>query len=133
MKKIIVLLFIVFAFVQSAFASNWYELGKKLYVDLDSCRTVAYGSKTRFRFFTKELNPGDWELEQGKKVWYMLMEWETDGEKNRIRQVIYYDTKDNLIKNYNFNGDLDYPIPDSRGEYANKIFVILLHKGCFSN
>lgn len=137
MKKIIVTLFIVFAFVQGAFASNWHQIRDKLYVDLDSCRTTSYRYETRFRFFTKELNPGDWELEKGKKVWFMLVEWETDGEKTKVRQIIYYDIKGNLIESliegYDFDDYLDFPVPDSKGETAIKIFKVLYHKGYFSN
>ena len=130
MGKIFIVLILFFFSSCSVFAADWYELHKKMYVDLASCKA----SGTRIKGWFKELNPGDWEPIDGKKIWYRLVQVEAD-ISNGTAQTLYfieYDLNGSVITSYDFTkfgDDFSEPVPDSQQDCRFKILEILYNKG----
>lgn len=102
MKKICILLLTFIMLQLSSFATNWVECGYKTWVDLD---TVAISGKEVSAWF-KMLNPGDWELFNGKKVGYRMLFWSAKVGSRQIglKNIAIYDLKNKLL----FSDDSQY-------------------------
>ena len=95
MKKIYILLFTFILLQLTSFAANWVECGYKTWVDIDS--VVITGKEISAWF--KELNPGDWELLEGKKVGYEKSLYITKIGTRQIglKSVVCYDASGKVL------------------------------------
>ena len=116
MKKLILILLMFLFFSSICQASRWVEIGYKQYVDYDSVNLDGFIVSAWF----KDLNPGNFELYRGNKIYYMLQRVAIDCKNRKIglRSVAYYGLKNNLLTplvpdQYGWMA----VIPDSMGEY----------------
>lgn len=114
MKKILIVLCLI-SLVLPVFAANWVQYDNKGWYDADSAK---YDGQIISVWF-KNLNPGDWELVNNKKIWYEMtyLQAKCGQRQLNIKHVTKYDLKGNVIKSLNFS----YPdwfdvIPDTIGE-----------------
>ena len=117
MKKILIL-FLLLGFVSPVFAATWEQISEKTWIDIDSIKTNPYVKNVKSAWF-KSLNPGNWELENNKKVWYQLdlIEFKCNENLISLRSYTSYDLKGNVISSDDWQ---DYRwhvvIPESVGE-----------------
>ena len=109
------LLFILITFISPVFAANWLEIDKKNYVDLS---TLQENGNIRSAWF-KELNNGNWDLINNKKVWYQmaLIDAKCGARQINTRSSTFYDLQGHVLRNSSF----DYPywinvVPDTYSE-----------------
>lgn len=115
MKKILTL-FLLLVSATPVFATNWLQVGYKIWIDLDSIKSSAGITSAWF----KDLNPGDWDNYNNKKIWYRLNLIDFKCSQKQISAAAYaiYDLKGNLLDSDNWNSYSWQPvIPDSVGEY----------------
>lgn len=119
-KNITIILALIFTFLFNALPANaiyWYEYHNKSYIDLDSVT----GTHDLKRAWLKLLNPGDWELEQNKKVWFQMLYVEvhckSTTKQARILHGTYYDLQGKVILSVeNDNSDFFFIVPQSLGD-----------------
>ena len=114
MKKILFILFLMS--LNFAFGVRWVEIGYKQYLDYDSIELRGFVVTAWF----KDLNPGNWDLYNGKKIYYMLQKVDIDCKNKKIglKNVVYYDLKNKVL--YSPISELSNwssVVPDSVGEY----------------
>jgi len=119
-KKFSLILFFMFLLCNNCFAARWAEIGHKQYLDFDSIELDGFIVTAWF----KDLNPGNWDLYYGNKVYYLLQRVAIDcrNKKVGLRSAAYYGLKNNLLSpfvpdQYGWTS----VIPDSMGEYKYKI------------
>jgi hypothetical protein len=115
MKKLLIL-FVLLFLSMSAYAEYWYEYSTKAYIDLDSVS----GTQYQKRAWVKTLNPGDWELEKNKKVWYWMTYEEVKCSSatfdHRTLAFTSYDIDGKYLSSFeNRNSGWSYVIPGTRG------------------
>ena len=120
MKKFVLFLLLFVSFSNVCIGARWIEIGYKQYVDYDSIELDGFIASAWF----KDLNPGNWELYNGKKIYYMLQKVDVDCKNKKVglRSVAYYGLKNNLLtplvpEQYSWMS----VIPDSMGEYKFKV------------
>lgn len=126
MKKII-LVCLCLLFTAPVFAANWVQVGYKSWMDLDS---VKYGNDMVNAWF-KDLNPGDWELSKGKRIYYTLnnMTFWCSRREFSLQATGEYDLKENLIRTENYRGyQWESIFPESIGESKYNAACSLLRK-----
>lgn len=127
MKKI-VFLFVLLLVSMPSFASNWFQLDEKNYIDLESIEQYKnqwgenqYG---KYSFWLKSLNDKsarftDVEKVLKKKIWYQMQNFVVDCNQKSIglNEFVTYDVQNNVLGDYN-HSYIDYMkiVPDSRGE-----------------
>ena len=117
MKKIFVLLVLIIASTP-VFAAEWLQYSNKGWLDLSSKKII--GDTVTVWF--KDLNPGDWEKQDNKKVWYIINQYRANCNKRTLTQLaaVSYDLKGNVIYTH-FNKQyeqLEEPvIPETTGEW----------------
>lgn len=130
MKKILLLFCICFDFILPAFATNWEQIGDKIYIDADSIERYSERYETedtkKFSFWIKSLNDGSsyfakMEKAYGKKVWYTLSRDIVDCNEKTIanKSIVVYDLKSQVIDSYEsilYSGSWNSIVPDSVGE-----------------
>lgn len=81
------------------YATDWQEMDYKQYIDYDSWD---YSNGIASVWF-KDLNPGDWELRNNKKIWYRLarIQFNCLTKEYDLKSVINYDTTGKVINSYN--------------------------------
>lgn len=123
MKKILFVLFLLIIGC-STYATDWLQIGPKTWVDLETLDVKKYNSNTIVTAWFKDLNPGNWELMNNKKVWYNLTQQDFDCTNNKInaKNFYSYDVNGNLIDSYQFKyAQWENLVPDSVGYYKYKI------------
>lgn len=118
MKKILVLLSLL---CLPCFASNWVEVGYKMYTDISS-----YREYTRYNYTHKDVTAWvkmlniDGSLGPDNIKWWFILEYDTFywGErKYSTSDFAVYDLKGNVFKSFNFQNFEKKAIPpDSRIE-----------------
>ena len=95
-KKILSILFL-FTILPVA-AANWSQIFPKTWYDTNSLTRKG----NIVRVWIKDLNPGDWDNVNNKKVWYYMREVEADCANRKLRLVnnIAFDLKGNSIYNF---------------------------------
>ena len=115
MKKIL-LLFIMLFFISPAFASNWVQIGPKSYIDVDS---IDINIKGVYSAWFKDLNPGNWVLQNNKKVWYQLslINFKCNEKLISSKSYAVYDLEGKILNSDFWDNYFWQPvIPDSIGE-----------------
>ena len=67
-QNICISIFLIFGFCASCFASNWHQVDKKLWIDVDSMKA----ENGNILVWYKELNPGTWQRYNNKYIWYNM-------------------------------------------------------------
>lgn len=127
MKKII-FLFALFLISVPCFASDWFQLDEKNYIDLESVEQYKnqWGEiqHEKYSFWLKSLNDKsasfiDLEKLFKKKVWYQMTNFIVDCNQKTIggANVVTYDVQKNVLYSYT-PPSVDYAkiVPDSKGE-----------------
>lgn len=125
MRKFLTMLLLFFNL--PIFATSWQQYNVKGWYDLMTWQKQGNISTMWF----KDLNPGNWELINNKKVWYRITQLQADCAQRKI-QIISgtdYDLKGNIISNFTLqprtyyeNGkyykedNWQFVVPDSIGE-----------------
>lgn len=106
MKKFLLLLVLCSLPV---YATNWQEIGYKSYVDLDSWE---YSNGLTTVWF-KDLNPGNWELRDNKKLWYSLnkVQFNCTQKIYSFKYISHYDLKGTVIDSASISYPEWYEIP----------------------
>jgi len=117
MKKFF-LLFVLVIFSLPAISANWLQYEDKGWLDTSSLER--HGDTITAWF--KNLNPGTWDKEGNKKVWYIMNQYKANCKKKTLTLLYYasYDLKGNVITSHNFKGyeQTEEPIiPETRGEW----------------
>lgn len=122
MKKIFAICFLLST---CCYASLWNEFYYKNYIDL----TTVQRNGHIVSVWAKELNPGNWHLINNKKIWYAIVKYnaDCDNRKLKIMSLTSYDTKGNLLENFDNStyGNWDDVIPDTVGEIKYNYFCSL--------
>ena len=131
MKKIIILLLLII-FCLPIFASCWQEYAYKGWYDLSTWKRT----DNIVTLWFKDLNPGDWELIKGQKVWYHMAQISANCSSRKIQVLnsTYYNLKGIPIDSYTLTERTYYEngryykesnwqdvIPDSIGEQKYKL------------
>lgn len=111
MKKFF-LLFAINILCLPAFATNWYQIGEKRYVDTGSIMVFRSSfSSGVYTFWEKLLNDNsdffkNVEDTEGTKVWYVLIRWAIDCNNANfsILEALPYDLNKKPLKGYKENG-----------------------------
>ena len=126
MKKIM-LMCLCLLFAAPVFAANWVQVDDKTWMDI-------YSADISGRFVNvwfKDLNPGNWELEKGKKIYYQLsnVTFDCSTRSMSIDAYTIYDLKSQIITANNYTGHQWIKIvPDSIGEAKYNAACSLLRK-----
>lgn len=118
MKKLLVLLVLLFMSMP-AYATYWYEVSNKTYIDLDSLR------KTNNMAFAwvKILNNGNIEPINNKKIWYSMntMYLDLKKQKTAIKDMYFYDLENKKVDDITFETlDWNIIVPDSVADLLYK-------------
>ena len=129
MKKFLI---VFFCTIMPASAAMWQQYAPKGWYDYTTWNKNGNIATMWF----KDLNPGDWDLIEKKKVWYRITQMQANCGNNMIQIVnaTDYDLKGKVISSVNFtdttyyeNGryytesNWQYVVPDSVGEYKYKL------------
>ena len=100
MKKLIVILGLML--LNIARADRWVEIGYKSYADVYSYSTYTLQGAKYVSMWFKELNPGDWETINGKKIWFELRKIKVNCNSKTlsVEATTAYDLKGNVIDSY---------------------------------
>lgn len=124
MKKLLLILLLLL-FTNICYASLWAEFYPKNYIDLS---TIQHSGRI-VTVWTKELNPGNWQLAKNKKIWFAITKYSADCiyRKIKIMNLTNYDLKGNPIENFDTSAyaTWDDVIPDSVGEVKYNYFCSL--------
>ena len=121
MKKLAIIMFLILA-TNICFAASWFEFLPKSYIDLS---TVQRNGRI-VSVWIKELNPGNWQLEKNKKIWFVIVNFKADcmNRKLKIENYTSYDLKSVPIQNLDLSvyGTWDSVVPDTIGETKYNYF-----------
>lgn len=95
--KVLIVLFIVCCL--PVLAANWQEIAYKTYIDWSTYVNLGNGHKI---FWVKTLNPGNWEIKNGKKIWYTMqkIDFICGQRKYQLIESIDYDLKGSVLSNW---------------------------------
>ena len=98
-------------------AADWVEIEYKTYADLKSYKNDGIYASAWF----KDLNPGDWELINGKKIWFNQYYYKANCTNKTINLLyaVSYDLKGKVVNSANYPDIKSYydpVVPDTRGE-----------------
>lgn len=103
MRKILFIFILLFTNASVCFASHWFTMFDKSYLDLESLKVdgqYVYG-------WIKRLNPGDWELENNKKVYSKMIYYVADcsGKKLDTIAVITYGGNNQVLSSFDISAN----------------------------
>ena len=136
MKKILMILLLTIVIILPTYATNWVQVGEKLYIDTDSIEPYVndYGNiePNRYSYWTKNLNDGSesWRKSEkfyNKKIWYYTFKEIIDINRKSIssKSFVIYDLKSNVIQiseQRDYNLEWQSIVPDSVGDL--KLYLI---------
>ena len=138
MKKILMILLLTIATILPTYATNWVQVGQKVYMDIDTIEPFIddYGHvvPNQYLFWRKTLNDGNFKaLEKtlNKKIWYSLSKCVVDINRKSwaTKFFVIYDLKDKPITQEEYNSalmDWQSIIPNTVGDlelYTVKKFI----------
>ena len=121
MRKVLLMFILLFTSASVCFASHWFTMFDKSYLDLDSLKVdgqYVYG-------WIKRLNPGDWALEKNKKVSSKMIYYVADcnSKKLEILASTTYGGNNQVLSSFdvsaNYNpkyGNWFSVVPETYGE-----------------
>lgn len=97
MKRFLTL-FLLFTLCLPVFAVNWQQYTYKGWYDISSWER----NNNKVIVWFKDLNPGNWELKNNKKVWYTMTQYEADCGMRKIRllSLTLYGLKGEVLDTY---------------------------------
>lgn len=126
MRKVLLVFILLFTSTSVCFASHWFTMFDKSYLDLGSLKVdgqYVYG-------WIKQLNPGDWELVDKTKVNYRMAYYVADCNNKKIDIIveIRYSVNGKVLSSFdvsaNYNpryGNWFSVAPETYGEATYKV------------
>ena len=128
MKKFLIICLVMFATILPSFATNWFEISDKFYIDTDSIEQYVDGSgrvvPNQYVYWVKYLNTNDrdWKYEEqryGEKLWYMQFKKVVDINRKiqTLKFVAVYNLNSACIDRRELSKHWEPCIPDTIGGY----------------
>lgn len=129
MKKFLIIILLLF-FVSPVFASEWFEIFEKLYIDMSSLEVNP--NKNTINFWVKALRKDSKDTfpnREGKEIpyWYSINKWSLDcnNKKTRIEISAIYDLNGKVIYSDEYIPEWNTIIPDTYAEGFYRLFCII--------